>query len=462
MSMSYQLKKATVFLTVCWHLLFVSDTLFGQRTISGCITAAEDGQPVPGATVFIANTSTGTITDSVGNYRLTIPGEGSYRLTVSHVGYQPDIKDIETGYTSIILDIALQSHLLDEVKVGVNVRFRQRDINLFWEKVLGEPPSRKTIYAVNPEDVYYFYNRETRILKVTCRVPLQIINRETGYHILLILDHFTHNYQTGISFWKYEYMFNELEPENNSQKNLWETNRQKVYQISLTNFIKSLYHDQLMENGFMLIYLERVKTYPSIKMDKAFETSKTLLSIDSAGGKTMYIPTDLKDFLMLVCFGKPVKDVIDKIILDKKKYSRNIQWFNYWSKMGLVRTMLETVGDSVRIYPDGTYSNPLMLTPCYSSYSLLGLNAMLPLDYKFGADFTAKSIIMERDEVLAEYKIADRDRFEQQLEAYPQEKLHLHTDRDFYVPGEKIWFKAYVVDAYTICIPPTPSMRMRN
>ena len=36
-----------------------------------------------------------------------------------------------------------------------------------------------------------------------------------------------------------------------------------------------------------------------------------------------------------------------------------------------------------------------------------------------------------------------------QLAAYPQEKIHLHTDRDFYVPGEKIWFKAYLTDAAT-------------
>ena len=36
-----------------------------------------------------------------------------------------------------------------------------------------------------------------------------------------------------------------------------------------------------------------------------------------------------------------------------------------------------------------------------------------------------------------------------QLKAYPQEKIHLHTDRDVYVSGEKIWFKAYVVDAHT-------------
>jgi len=41
------------------------------------------------------------------------------------------------------------------------------------------------------------------------------------------------------------------------------------------------------------------------------------------------------------------------------------------------------------------------------------------------------------------------ENFTTQLEVYPQEKIHLHTDRDFYVPGEKIWFKAYVVEAHS-------------
>lgn len=37
-----------------------------------------------------------------------------------------------------------------------------------------------------------------------------------------------------------------------------------------------------------------------------------------------------------------------------------------------------------------------------------------------------------------------------QLNIYPQEKIHLHTDRNNYVPGEKIWFKAYLTDATTL------------
>ena len=44
---------------------------------------------------------------------------------------------------------------------------------------------------------------------------------------------------------------------------------------------------------------------------------------------------------------------------------------------------------------------------------------------------------------------AIQDSIINQMGIYPQEKIHLHTDRDIYVPGEKIWFKAYVTDAYT-------------
>ncbi|MDL2277475.1 TonB-dependent receptor plug domain-containing protein [Parabacteroides sp. OttesenSCG-928-G07] len=38
---------------------------------------------------------------------------------------------------------------------------------------------------------------------------------------------------------------------------------------------------------------------------------------------------------------------------------------------------------------------------------------------------------------------------DQQFRLYSQEKLHLHLDRDYYIPGENIWFKAYLVDAQT-------------
>ncbi|MDR2562602.1 MAG: TonB-dependent receptor plug domain-containing protein [Prevotellaceae bacterium] len=34
-----------------------------------------------------------------------------------------------------------------------------------------------------------------------------------------------------------------------------------------------------------------------------------------------------------------------------------------------------------------------------------------------------------------------------QISAFPQEKIHIHTDKSTYVSGEKIWYRAYLVDA---------------
>lgn len=41
------------------------------------------------------------------------------------------------------------------------------------------------------------------------------------------------------------------------------------------------------------------------------------------------------------------------------------------------------------------------------------------------------------------------ERLATQLKVYPQEKIHLHLDRTYYVPGERIWFKAYLANAST-------------
>lgn len=40
-------------------------------------------------------------------------------------------------------------------------------------------------------------------------------------------------------------------------------------------------------------------------------------------------------------------------------------------------------------------------------------------------------------------------RIQRQMCIYPQEKLHLHTDRSIYVAGDTVWMKAYIVDAMT-------------
>jgi len=44
-----------------------------ERTITGKVTSAEDGLPLPGVAVVIKGTTTGVSTDPNGNYSITIP-----------------------------------------------------------------------------------------------------------------------------------------------------------------------------------------------------------------------------------------------------------------------------------------------------------------------------------------------------------------------------------------------------
>lgn len=40
-------------------------------------------------------------------------------------------------------------------------------------------------------------------------------------------------------------------------------------------------------------------------------------------------------------------------------------------------------------------------------------------------------------------------RMQKQLEIFPQEKIHIHNDKPVYLSGEKIWFRAHLIDAYS-------------
>ena len=67
-------------------LLTATTAAMAQTTVSGTLNDT-DGFPLPGATVAVEGTSTGTVADLDGNYTVTVP-EGYTNLTVSYTGYE--------------------------------------------------------------------------------------------------------------------------------------------------------------------------------------------------------------------------------------------------------------------------------------------------------------------------------------------------------------------------------------
>lgn len=89
-------------------LLLVGTSAWAQEVrVSGRVTSADDGSPLPGVNIAEKGTSNGTITDANGNYGLSVKSGST--LIFSFVGYSS--QEVEVGARTSI-DIVLQTDIL--------------------------------------------------------------------------------------------------------------------------------------------------------------------------------------------------------------------------------------------------------------------------------------------------------------------------------------------------------------
>ncbi|PIA81055.1 hypothetical protein BFR04_15230 [Gaetbulibacter sp. 4G1] len=100
-------------LSILLLFLLITSISFAQQTITGIVTAS-DNQPLPGVTILLKGTTTGTTTDFDGKYSINAPLEGV--LTFSYVGFVTQEVFINN---KAVLNIQLQEDIskLDEVVV---------------------------------------------------------------------------------------------------------------------------------------------------------------------------------------------------------------------------------------------------------------------------------------------------------------------------------------------------------
>ncbi|WP_157638267.1 SusC/RagA family TonB-linked outer membrane protein [Flexithrix dorotheae] len=92
----------------------VEEVIIQQTQVSGVVTTAEEGEPLPGVSVIVEGTSQGTVTDIDGKYTIEVPSNASIQF--SYIGYLS--QTIEVGNQSQI-NVALEADVqqLEEVVV---------------------------------------------------------------------------------------------------------------------------------------------------------------------------------------------------------------------------------------------------------------------------------------------------------------------------------------------------------
>jgi TonB-linked SusC/RagA family outer membrane protein len=113
-------------LLACFVFLLPLSAHAQERTVTGTVTSSEDDGPLPGASVVVVGTSTGTSTDAQGRYEIEVPS-GDVTLRFSFVGFEP--KEVSVGdRTEINVSLVPDYKQLDEVVVVGYGSQIQRDV----------------------------------------------------------------------------------------------------------------------------------------------------------------------------------------------------------------------------------------------------------------------------------------------------------------------------------------------
>ncbi len=127
------------FLPLCFMLVLaigIPDSWAQERAVSGKVTSVDDGAPLPGVNVVLKGTTTGTVTDIEGNYKISIPANNSV-LVFSFIGLASE--ELNVGNRSIIdLQMSPDVQQLSEVVVtAVGIERDRRALGYSVESVEG-------------------------------------------------------------------------------------------------------------------------------------------------------------------------------------------------------------------------------------------------------------------------------------------------------------------------------------
>lgn len=120
------MKKRIFLIIVC--LCALASVLTAQTTVTGrVLDGAANNEPAIGATVLVAGTQVGTITDLDGNFSLEVP-DGKFILQISMVGYKTQVVNIR-GKERVDVTLQEDIQLMDEVVVVGYGVMKKRDLS---------------------------------------------------------------------------------------------------------------------------------------------------------------------------------------------------------------------------------------------------------------------------------------------------------------------------------------------
>ncbi|MCW5911943.1 MAG: carboxypeptidase-like regulatory domain-containing protein [Cyclobacteriaceae bacterium] len=369
-----------------------------SNKISGTITDAETGEPIPFANVFFANTSIGISSDTEGKFVLQNFPNGKYDFTVAYVGYEPFQQAFEFNETEFRLTISLKTEevKLREVIVKADTTGWAQNFATFRRNFLGETENSLKCRILNPRDIHLYFDRQARVLVAHASKPIVVENLALGFTLTYYLRKFELDYAAG----RLEVFgipsFQQLIPKNDRQKKQWNKERERAYYGSIPHYMRSVLADTWREEGFEVRQISLVPNPdrpPKEFLDKKLAALKA--DITSSGDSLVYYSKLATKPELVEEISKGLagtESLVDRKtgILAKGAYS--IRYKNEKEEAGYPPTVGRTTRkvqdsilrlfDSIKVYENG-YHEPVqhVFVEQYWGWSEK-ISDMLPFDYK--------------------------------------------------------------------------------
>jgi CarboxypepD_reg-like domain len=247
------------FFYTCLFLHFCQ-TVFSQSVIEGTVMAADSKKPLPAVSVYLNNTSIGTITNNKGFFILrNIPSE-KFKLIASSIGYETFTEMIDPKKISgeIVITLNSKAEQLDKVVLLPDEpNGWEKWGKLFTDLFIGTNSNSNQCHIENPEVIRFRMNPDNT-LTAFAREPLLIMNYALGYEIKYKLEEFEYDFNTKVVSYNGYALFKNLGISNKKKESKYEQERKETYQGSLLHFMRTYFVNKLVEQGFEMRNLGKI------------------------------------------------------------------------------------------------------------------------------------------------------------------------------------------------------------
>jgi hypothetical protein len=268
----FRVQILLLFLSLFYFQSFAQD----RYIFKGVVRDADTNETLPFASVFLANTTFGTVSNEKGEFSLEVKNAGSYDLIVKFAGYATYARSFQI-FEPQVIELNVQLTVETRFIGGVTVTAKKdeewrRNLESFKKGFLGTSPFAEQCKILNEDKIDFYYDAENNVFEAFAKEPLIIENKALGYRIKYILEEYkVFNREHYMRFYGFP-VFEELK-EGKEPRKRWVKNREMAYHGSTDHFFSALFNNKLKEEGY--------KVQPARKEDGKMYLDKNEMNLSN-------------------------------------------------------------------------------------------------------------------------------------------------------------------------------------